>query len=152
MTAPAGPLHPLPVPDVHGNSVAINFIGPLPEDTGFNMLLTMTDRLGADIRLVPCRDNISACELAQLFFSHWYCENGLPREIVSNCDKLFLSRFWKALHKLTNISLKLSSSYHPQLDGASERTNKTVNQCIHFLVDQDQSGWVSTLSRCDSLL
>ena len=53
-TAPAGPLHPLPVPDARGDSVAIDFIGPLPEDSGFNMLLMMTDRLGADIRLVPC--------------------------------------------------------------------------------------------------
>ena len=146
-TVPAGPLHPLPVPDACGDSVVINFVSLLPEDLGFNMLLTMTDRLGTDIHLVPCHDNISACKLTQLFFAHWYCENRLPREIVSDRDKLFLSRFWKALHKLTNVSLKLSSSYHPQLDGVSEHTNKTMNQCIHFLVDQDQSGWISALPR-----
>jgi hypothetical protein len=146
-SAPAGPLHPLPVPDARGDSVAIDFIGPLPEDAGYNMLVTMTDRLNSDVRLVPCRDNISAEHFATLFFDHWYCENGLPSEIVSDRDKLFLSKFWRALHKLTGIKLKMSSSYHPETDGASERTNKTVNQCMRYYVDRNHKGWVRALPR-----
>jgi len=146
-SAPAGPLHPLPVPDARGDSVAIDFIGPLPEDAGYNMLVTMTDRLNSDVRLVPCRDNISAEHFATLFFDHWYCENGLPSEIVSDRDKLFLSKFWRALHKLTGVKLKMSSSYHPETDGASERTNKTVNQCMRYYVDRNHKGWVRALPR-----
>lgn len=146
-TSIAGPLHPLPIPDARGDSVAIDFIGPLPEDEGFNTIITITDRLNADLRIVPCRDNISAEQFAVLFFDNWYCENGLPLDIVSDRDKLFLSRFWKSLHKLTGIKLKLSSSYHPQTDGASERTNKTVNQCIRFHVERNQKGWVRALPR-----
>jgi len=46
---PRGPLHPLPVPNEHGASIAMDFVGPLPEDEGFNCILTMTDRLGSDI-------------------------------------------------------------------------------------------------------
>ena len=145
--APAGPLHPLPIPDKCGDSVAIDFIRPLPEEDGYNMILSMTDCLGADIHLVPCRDTISACDLAILFFNHWFCENRLPTEIVSDCNKLFLSKFWRMLHKLTNVSLKLSSAYHPESDGVSERTNKTVNQCLRFLVERDQRGWVKALPR-----
>jgi len=83
--------------------------------------------------------------MAHLFFTHWYCENGLPLEIVSDRDKLFLSRFWKELHKLTGIKLKMSTAYHPETDGASERTNKTVIQCIRFAVERDQKGWVQAL-------
>jgi hypothetical protein len=124
---PIGPLHPLPVPDVHGDSVAIDFIGPLPMDEGFDCIMTLTDRLGSDVRLVPCTTSLTAEELAEI---HWYCENGLPTDIISDCDKLFVSHFWKSLHKLTGIKLKLSTSYHPETDGASERTNKTVNQCL----------------------
>ena len=52
-TRPTGPLHPLPVPDDRGNSVAINFIGPLLEDEGFDCIVTMTDQTGADIRVIP---------------------------------------------------------------------------------------------------
>ena len=145
--APMGPLHPLPVPDKHGDSVAIDFIGPLPKEDSYNMILSMTDRLGTDIHLVPCRDTISVCDLAVLFFDHWFCENRLPTEIVSNRNKLFLSKFWCALHRLTNVSLKLSSVYHPEMDGVSEHMNKMVNQCLHFLMECDQWGWVKALPR-----
>ena len=92
-TRPTGPLHPLPVPDNRGDSVAIDFIGPLPEDEGFNCIVTMTDRSGSDIKVVPTRTDVSAEDFAQLFFDNWYCENGLPCELISDRDKLFVSRF-----------------------------------------------------------
>ncbi|EDR02339.1 reverse transcriptase-RNase H-integrase [Laccaria bicolor S238N-H82] len=142
---PYGPLHPLPVPDQRGDSVAIDFIGPLPEDENKNCIITFTDRLGSDVQLVATRTDITAENLAILFFDKWYCENGLPADIVSDRDKLFISRFWRALHKLTGIKLKLSTSYHPETDGASERTNKTVNQALRFHVERNQMGWVRAL-------
>ena len=58
-----------------------------------------------------------------------------------------MSKFWKALHRLTGVKLKMSTSYHPETDGASERTNKTVNQILRFHVDRNQSGWVRSLPR-----
>jgi hypothetical protein len=146
-TKPIGPLHPLPVPDGRCDSVAMDFIGPLPKDEGYDMILTFTDRLGSDIRLVPTVSTLMAEQLADLFFRHWYCENGLPLEIVSDRDKLFLAKFWKKLHALTGIKLKMSSSYHPESDGSSERTNKTVIQCIRYAVERDQKGWASALPK-----
>ena len=105
----------------------------------------MTDCLGSDIRIVPTHTNINAEDLALLFFNHWYCENGLPKDIISDQDKLFVSKFWRALHKLTGVKLKLSSAYHPETDGSSERSNKTINQCIRYHVRRNQKGWVRTL-------
>ncbi len=67
-----GPLHPLPVPEKRGESVAIDFIGPLPEDGGFNCIATFTDRIGADVRIVPCKTTLTAEGMAQLFFDSWY--------------------------------------------------------------------------------
>lgn len=64
MIKPYGPLHPLPIPDQQGDSVAIDFIGPLPEDNGKNSLITFTNRLGSDIQLVPSRTDISTEDLA----------------------------------------------------------------------------------------
>ena len=144
---PYGPLHPLPIPDQWGDSVAIDFIGPLPEDDGKNSIIIFTNRLGSDIQLVPSRTDISAEDLAYLFFDRWYCENGLPSEIISDRDKLFVSRFWKSLHKLTGVKLKLSSAYHPETDGASECTNKTVNQALRYHVEHNQLGWVHALPK-----
>jgi hypothetical protein len=87
MTRPAGPLHPLPIPENRGDSIAMDFIGPLPVDQGFDCILTITDRLNSDIQIVPTTINITAPDLAILFFNHWYCENGLPLEIISDRDQ-----------------------------------------------------------------
>jgi len=103
--------------------------------------MTITDRLGAaDIRLVPCQATNTAAEVAQLFFNHWYCENRLPLKIITDRDRLFMSHFWKELHKIMGVKLKMSSTYHLETDGATERTNKTVNQMLRFHVNRQQKG------------
>ena len=146
-TKPPGPLHPLPIPDERGDSVALDFVGPLPEDDGYNCILTMTDHLGSDYHLIPTRTDATAEDVTVLVFDNWYCENGLPSDFVSDQDKLFISHFWKALTKLTGVQLKMSSAYHPQTNGSSEHTNKTINQAICFHVNQNQKGWVRALPR-----
>lgn len=142
---PRGPLHPLPVPDDRCQSVAIDFIGPLPEDDGFNCIVTMTCRLGSDFRAIPTKKDITAEDFAALFFKEWYCNNGLPLDIVSDRDKLFVSKFWKALTKLTGVKLKMSSSYHPETDGSSERSNRTLIQALRYHVQRNQKGWARAL-------
>ena len=142
---PIGPLHSLPIPDQRGDSVAMDFIGPLPPDGDFDMILTLTDRLGSDVRLVPCRSDLTAEQLAVLFFDEWYCENGLPVDIICDHDKLFVSAFWKALHVLTGTKIKMSTAYHPETDGSSEHTNKTVNQMLRYHMGRNQSGWAKAL-------
>jgi hypothetical protein len=124
----------------------MDFIGPLSMDNKFDCILTITDRLGANIRIIPTQADLTAENLAVLFFDNWYCENGLPNNIVCNWDKLFVLHFWKALTKLTGVKLKLSSAY-PETDGSSERSNKTVNQMLCFHVKQNQRGWVRALPR-----
>jgi hypothetical protein len=123
-TKPVGPLHPLPVPEQRGDSIAIDFIG---------------------LHIAPTHMDITAERFVAQFFDLWYCENGLPLDIVSDCNKIFVGKFWKALTKLTSIKLKMSSSYHPETDGASERSNKSVVQSLRFHVERNQSGWVKSL-------
>ena len=84
MLLPPGPLHPLPIPDKHGDSVALDFVGPLPEDDGYNCILTMTDHLGSDYRLILTRTDTTAKDVAVLVFNNWYCKNGLPSDFVSD--------------------------------------------------------------------
>jgi hypothetical protein len=127
--------------------VAIDFIGPLPKDDSFDTIVTMTDHLGADVQIAACTAEMSAEDFAFIFFDKWYCENGCPLEIISDRDKLFVSKFWKALMKLTGIEHKLSTAYHPQTDGSSERSNKTIVQCLRFHVERNQKGWVRALPK-----
>jgi len=125
----------------------MDFIGPLPVDEGYDCILSITDRIGSDVRIVPTRMNITAEELATIFFNNWYCENGLPMDIVSDRDKLFVSRFWKALTKLSGVKLKMSTAYHPETDSSSEQSNKTIDQMLRYHVRRNQKGWVRALPR-----
>jgi hypothetical protein len=99
---PMGPLHLLPILDQQGDSVVMDFIGPLPEDEGFDCIVTFTNWLNSDLRVIPTCTDISAEDLAVIFFNEWYCENGLSLEIISNHDKLFVSTFWRSLLSPTN--------------------------------------------------
>jgi len=123
----------------------MDFIGPLPLDNGYDQILTITDRAGSGLQIIPTVTSITAEQLAEIFFDKWYCENGLPADILSDHDKLFMSKFWKALHKLTNVKIKALTAYHPKTDGASDRSNKTVIQALHYHVDNNQSSWVRAL-------
>jgi len=140
MSKPRGPLHPLPIPDKWFDSIAIDFMEPLPKDDGFNAIITMTDRLNANIQLAPCKTNMTVEEFATVFFDKWFCKNGLPLKLITNHDKLFVSHFWKALMKLTGIKHKMSIAYHPQMDRASKQSNKMVIQALGFHVEQNQTG------------
>jgi hypothetical protein len=135
------------VPDARFEAVTLDFVGPLPEEGGKDTILTMTDLLGAEIRLSPVHSTATAAEIAVVLFDEWYCENGLMNQIISDRDALFTSELWTALHKLTGVKFKMSTAYHPQTDGASERTNKTLNQAIRYHVDNNQKGWLAKLPR-----
>ena len=145
-TKPTGPLHPLPVPDDRFDTVALDFIGPLPEENGKDTILTMTDLLGADISITGIHSSYTAAKVAVVLFDEWYCENGLMLHLVSDRDPCFTTDLWTTPHKLTGIKLKMSTSYHPETDGSSERTNKTVNQAIRYHVDNNQKGWLAKLA------
>jgi hypothetical protein len=123
----------------------MDFIGSLPLDMGFDCILSITDHLNSDIRIIPTKTTLTAEELASVFFNEWYCENGLPLEIVSDHDKLFISKFWNHLMILTGVRHKLSTSSHPQTNGASEQSNKTINRCLRFHVEHNQTGWAKSL-------
>lgn len=145
-TKKSGQLHSLPVPSRPFSDVALDFVGPLPESEGKDMLLTMTDRLTGYTRLLPCRARDGAKEIAEVVFRGWFCLFGIPERLVSDRDKLFTSKLWSRLHKRMGIKLQMSTSFHPETDGRSERSNKTAVQILRQYVARNQKDWVKHLS------
>ncbi|GAA5972537.1 hypothetical protein JCM11641_001890 [Rhodosporidiobolus odoratus] len=144
-TRRAGQLHSLPVPPRAFSDVALDFVGPLPLSEGKDMLLTVTDRLTGHTRLLACRSKDGAKEVADTVFKGWFSLFGLPERLVSDRDKLFTSRFWRTLHERTGVKLQMSTAFHPETDGRSERTNKTVVQMLRQQVSRQQKNWVRFL-------
>jgi transposase InsO family protein len=146
---PYGLLNPLPVPMRPWEAVGIDFVGPLPvsknRDGIYDTITVIIDLLTGMVHLVPSRQNYRAKDIAELVFEHIYKLHGLPKAIVSDRDSLFTSGFWKHLHKLMGIELKMSSAYHPQTDGATERANRTITQMLRQCVRPNQTDWVTKL-------
>jgi hypothetical protein len=74
------------------DSITIDFIRLLPKDDSFNTIIMMTDRLGTDVQIAPCKSNVTVEEFTTIF-DKWFCENGCPSELITDWEKLFVSHF-----------------------------------------------------------
>ena len=115
----------------------MDLIDPLPLDQGHDCILTITDHLGSDVCIILTSSKLTTKDLASLFLDNWYCENGLPSDIISDHNKLSMSLFWKHLTILSGIKFKASTSFHPQFNGTNKYTNKTINLCLRFHVERN---------------
>jgi len=138
---PTGFLHPLPIPTARFLEMALDFVGPLPGSNGFDSALVMTDRLTNYCKIEPLKTTATAQDVAELFYRTWYRQFGLPNAITSDRDKLFTSGFWKELFRKIAVHLRMSTSFHPETDGSSERSNKTAIESIRHYVSVRQHDW-----------
>jgi len=136
-----GLLHSLPVPTRPWRSIAMDFVGPFPESNGHDYLWVIICRLTSMIHLVPIRTTTTASELAWLYVREIVRLHGLAETIVSDRDSKFTSKFWHETHKLLGTKLLMSTSFHPQTDGASERAIRSIAQILRAMVRPDQRDW-----------
>ncbi|KAJ9523672.1 hypothetical protein QJQ45_020105 [Haematococcus lacustris] len=139
---PPGLLQPLPIPSRNWQQVSMDFIGPFPATPrGHTMIFTIVDKLSKMIHLIPTTTTATAQDTARLFFDHIFKHHGLPEAIVSDRDPKFTFDFWTSLFHLTGTRLLLSSAYHPQTDGQTERANRTVEDMLRPYVNDHKSDW-----------
>uniref|UniRef100_A0A3B3SKT7 Gypsy retrotransposon integrase-like protein 1 n=1 Tax=Paramormyrops kingsleyae TaxID=1676925 RepID=A0A3B3SKT7_9TELE len=140
-----GGLHPLPVPRRPWSHIALDFITGLPESEGKNAILTIVDRFSKAVHLVALAGLPSAKTTAELILEHVVRLHGFPRDIVSDRGPQFTARFWKAICRLINSTCSLSSGYHPQTNGQTERTNQQLERYLRCFVADRQRSWARYL-------
>ena len=143
--SPQGLLHSLPIPTRPWQSIAMDFVGPFPTSDGFDYLWLVIDRLTSQVHLVPITTTTRASGLAWQFVREVVRLHGLPESIVSDRDSKFVSKFWREVHRLLGGRLLMSTAYHPQTDGTSERAVQTASQILRALVQPDQRDWVQKI-------
>uniref|UniRef100_A0A3B3SBH5 Gypsy retrotransposon integrase-like protein 1 n=1 Tax=Paramormyrops kingsleyae TaxID=1676925 RepID=A0A3B3SBH5_9TELE len=143
--SPAGLLQPLPVPSRPWSHVVMDFITDLPRSAGKTIILTIVDRFSKMCRLVPLPKLPSAAELADVLIQELFRFTGIPEDIVSDRGPQFASRVFREFCQKLNITLSLTSSYHPQSNGLAERTNREVSKALRLLVRSNPAKWTSHL-------
>ena len=123
MLKPQGFLHSLPIPDKPWQSVGMDFMRPLPQSLGNDYLLVIIDWLTSQVHLVPTMTRVTAKEVVWLFLKEVMRLHGVLESIVLDHDTKFTSTFWHELHRLMGTKLLMSTAFHPQTDGTTERAN-----------------------------
>ncbi|QRV92243.1 Transposon Ty3-I Gag-Pol polyprotein [Ceratobasidium sp. AG-Ba] len=144
-----GLLMPLKRPETPWERISIDFVGPLPESENllgkWDMILVAVDYATGMVRIIPSKQTYRAKEVAELMYEYIYKIHGVPKVIVSDRDSLFTLIFWNETNRLMGIQTRMSSAYHPETNGATERANKTIGSMIRQCIKGRQSSWVRYL-------
>jgi hypothetical protein len=127
------------------DEISMDFIEPLPVSNGYDSILVVVDRLTKWAIFVPAKTTWRAQDLAQAFFDFVATQHGLPSAILSDRGSKFVSIFWRSLTSRFGINLRLSTSYQPQTDGQTERTNQSLEHYLRIHCEYKQKDWSSLL-------
>jgi predicted aspartyl protease len=135
-----GFLKPLPIPDRLWSEISIDFVTELNPSKGRTNILVVTDRLGKGVKFKGLKDT-KAETVAKWFVREYYPQHFLPRAIVSDRGSQFVGLLWSRMCQLLGIKRRLSTAYHPETDGSTERMNSTMETYIRTFCDYAQDDW-----------
>jgi hypothetical protein len=125
----------LPVSEKPWHTVTFDFIVKLPKTSrGNDSICVFVDKLTKLVHFVACKEKVSAKEFVELYVDHVFCLHGLSREFITDRDSRFTSAFWQEVTVLLGIRTIMSSSFHPQTDGQTERVNQTLETYLRHFV------------------
>ncbi|GAX76408.1 hypothetical protein CEUSTIGMA_g3853.t1 [Chlamydomonas eustigma] len=148
---PPGFLQPHAVPVRPWSHVSMDLITDLPKsqchDTlSYDSIVTFVDMLTKQAIFVRANKSITSQQLAHVFIAHVFSKHGLPSVIVSDRDPRITSEFWQTcLFTQLGSKLNLSTAHHPQTDGQTEITHRTIEQILRAYVSPQHDDWATWL-------
>ena len=146
---PIGLLMPLATPPHPWAHVSMDLIVELPPAHGFDAIVVFVDKLSKMAHFAPTTSNVDAPGVARIFFDTVFRHHGLPQVLISDRDPRFTSDFWTSLFQLTGVRLAMSSAYHPQTDGQTERMNRTLEDLLRPYVSDHLDDWDAHLTAAE---
>jgi hypothetical protein len=139
---PGGMLRPLSVPLHKWMSASMDFVVQLPRTArGYDAIVVFVDRLSKLTHLAPTTTDCSAAEVAEIFMREVFRHHGMPANLITDRDTRFTSRFWTEVCNLMGMQQAMSSAYHPQTDGQTERVNRVMEDMLRHFVSSEQDDW-----------
>jgi len=140
-----GLLQPLEVSYAAWSSISTDFITQLPESQGKTQIMVVVDRFTKMAHFIGLHENATAKDVADTLLREVCKLHGLPTEIISDMDAKFSSQFWESLCKMLGVKRRMSTAYHPQTDGQTERTKEGLEGYLRTFVHYDQNDWPQLL-------
>jgi hypothetical protein len=153
--AAAGLARPLPVPDKPHDVWGLDFIIMPPNKDGKNCVAVFVCHKSKKVHAVAATmtgdetNALSAEQVACIYFDTIFKHYGLCSALVSDRDVRFVSAFWRELHKLCGTSLFMSTAFHPQTDGLTERANSTLTQTLRCILTDHDGDWAECLTAAE---
>ena len=145
-----GEYKPLPIARKPWEHVSMDFIMALPRTQRHkDSIMEVVHRFSKMAHFIACAKVDDATNIARMYFVEVVRLHGVPRTIVSDRDNKFLSSFWNTLWRLLGTKLCFSTSHHPQTDGQTEVTNKTLGSILRTLVSKNLRDWDLKLSHAE---
>jgi len=138
---PAGKLKPNEATTQPWKDITTDFITGLPEAQGYDALFVTCCHHTKQAHIIPTSTTTSARGLATLFRDHVWKLHGLPETALSDRGPQFVAEFMKELNEILGIKTKLSTAYHPQTDGQTERVNQEIKQYLRMFISHRQNNW-----------
>ena len=147
---PWGLLVPLPAPETAWRHYSLDFVTDLPQskdDRGnmYDAILVLVDRFSKYVRYLPVTKAITAQGVAELLLNQCFLKMGPPDTLVSDRGSVFTSQFWSDICYHLKINHKLSTAFHPQTDGQTERQNQELETYLRIYMNYRQDDWVKLL-------
>ena len=139
-----GLLKPLPIPKHIWSELSVDFITRLAPSKDCTSIIVVTDRLSKSIIVVPMKE-ICAIDVAQTLLEHIFQHHGLLTAIVSDRDTQFVSMLWIEVCRLVKITRRLSTTFHLETDGATERANQELETHLRIFTSFQQEDWAFQL-------
>ena len=139
------PIHPTEIPTRPFQIITSDLIVGLPESDGYTALVMITDRHTKKITVEPCKDEIDADQLAEILVRRIFSQYGLAEKLISDRGPQYSSKVMRAVLSTLGIRSALSTAYHPQTDGASERANQSIEQYLRAYANRIQNNWAKLI-------
>jgi hypothetical protein len=127
---------------VTASTISVDFIIGLPRSTKQNdVIMEVVEKLSKFAHFIPVKSNCKEIDIANIIMKEMFRLHGMPREIISNRDTKFTSRFWKSFMVGIETKLLFSTTYHPQTNGKIERVNQILEYMLRMHVMNQPKKW-----------
>ncbi|GJY34725.1 reverse transcriptase domain-containing protein [Tanacetum coccineum] len=128
---PSGLLQQPEIPIWKWERITMDFVSGLPRTPSrYDMIWVIVDRLTKSAHFLPMKKTDTMEKPTKLYLKEIVYRHGVPISIISDRDSHFTLRSWKLLQKALGMNLDMSTAYHPQTDGQSERTIQTLEDML----------------------